>query len=65
MKITKRDIDNFNRGVMPSANTEYNNANGIYGREIYLKLRAVKDSQWGMLRKPITAKHVSEWIDYV
>jgi hypothetical protein len=65
MKITKRDIDNFNRKVMPSGNDEYNKANNIYNRDVYLKLRAIKDSQWGMLNKPITLRHVTDWIDYV
>ncbi len=65
MKITKRDIDNFNRGISPSANEEYNKANGIYNRAVYLKLRAIKDSQWGMLPNPIMMRHVKEWIDYV
>jgi hypothetical protein len=65
MTITKRDIDNFNRGVMPSANEEYNKANKIYNREVYLKLRAVKSAKWGMLKKSITMSHVNEWINYV
>ncbi len=65
MNITKKDIDNFNRGVCPSANDEYNKVNGIYSREVYLKLRAIKDSQWGMLSRPIMRRHVNEWLDYI
>jgi hypothetical protein len=65
MTITKRDIDNFNRGVHPSANEEYNKANKIYNRETYLKLRAVKSAKWGIMNKPITMSHVKEWINYV
>jgi hypothetical protein len=65
MTITKRDIDNFNKGVTPSGNEEYNKAQGIYQRDVYLKLRAIKDSQWGTLRKNITRKHVNDWLDYV
>jgi hypothetical protein len=65
MNITKRDIDNFNRGVRPSVNEEYNKAKGIYSRDVYLKLRAIKDSQWGTLSMPIMMRHVEEWIDYI
>lgn len=65
MKITKQDIANFNRGVTPSGNEAYNKAHGIYQRDVYLKLRAIKDAQWGMLRMPIMMRHVKEWGDYV
>lgn len=65
MNITKRDIDNFNRKIIPFANDEYNKLRGIYTHEVFMKLRRIKDSQWGMLNKPITLKHVKEWIDYV
>lgn len=65
MRITKKDIDNFNRRVEPSANEAWNKAHGIYNRETYLTLRRIKDSQWGMLNYPLTMKHVKEWLDYI
>ena len=65
MKITKKDIDNFNRKIMPSANEEWNKAHGIYNRDTYLALRKIKDSQFGIMNKPLTMKHVKEWQDYI
>jgi len=61
MIIKQNDINNFNNGIEPSANDEWNKIRNIYTREVYLKLRAVKNAQWGMLSNHITLKHVQEW----
>lgn len=65
MIIKQRDINLFNKGIEPSYNEEYNKANGIYNRETYLKLKAVKKSQWGMLALPITLRHVKNLYHFV
>lgn len=65
MKITKRDIDNFNRGVHPSANEEANIARGVYQRDVYLKLRNLQSHCHGVMGNKLTMKDVKEWIDYV
>jgi hypothetical protein len=65
MKITTTDLRNFNAGKRPSANEEFNKATGLYNRETYLKLRAIKSAKWGLLNRPITMSHVKEWVHYV
>lgn len=65
MKITSKDINNFNRRVYPSFNEEYNKQNGIYSNDVYTFLKKIQSAASGIMNSPLTMKDIKKHQDYI